>query len=60
MKTATATAVAPRPLLELLRLPQPEKYPALSEFELEVESAWKQFRKERPLGLRRDELNFDI
>ncbi len=60
MKTEAATAVAPRPLLELLRLPQPEKYPALSEFELEVESAWEQFRKERPLGLRRDELNFDM
>lgn len=63
MKTAKARAraeIAPRPLLELLRLPPPEDYSERRDFEQEMHLAWKQFRAEHPLGLRQDELNFDM
>jgi hypothetical protein len=63
MKAAKAkarTGITPRPLLELLRLPPPEDYSERRDFEQEMHLAWKQFRAEHPLGLRQDELNFDM
>jgi len=63
MKTAKARAKAeiiPRPLLELLGMIEPEDYPERRDFEYEIDLAWEVFRKEHPLGLRQDELNFDM
>ena len=63
MKTAKAKAKAeiiPRPLLELLGMREPEDYSARRDFEYEIHLAWEVFRKEHPLGLRQDELNFDM
>jgi hypothetical protein len=63
MKTAKAKAkpdITPRPLLELLTMIEPEERPHLRDFEYEIDLAWEQFRKEHPLGLRQDELNFDM
>lgn len=63
MKTVKAKAkpdITPRPLLELLAMIEPEDHPQLRDFEYEIDLAWEQFRKEHPLGLRQDELNFDM
>ena len=63
MKTAKAKAksdITARPLLELLAMIEPEDHLQLRDFEYEVDLAWEQFRKEHPLGLRQDELNFDM
>ena len=63
MKTAMAKAksdITPRPLLELLAMIEPEDHRQLRDFEYEIDLAWEQFREEHPLGLRQDELNFDM
>lgn len=63
MKTAKAKAkpeIIARPLLELLAMIEPEDHLQLRDFEYEIDLAWEQFRKEHPLGLRQDELNFDM
>ncbi len=63
MKTVKAKAkpdITPRPLLELLAMIEPEDHPQLRDFEYEIDLAWEQFRQKHPLGLRQDELNFDM
>src|SRR5580658_1255069 len=49
-----------RPLLQLLRIPEPEDTRSRRAYESELRVADDQYRDEHPLGLRQEEISFSL